>query len=224
MSSIVTQFDMYTARGVSNTPTDSINSDDLLRSSEDTNTVIVMDSDEEIYSDDDEHEDEYVIDNIFQEESAFLDTEKLDGQYYVGLCRYFPAHQLLLYANAIRPSTFFKHSYSHSLSYLQLYSVFRVYKPNVDIMQLCVLTDSTYTVVVKTHWLRLIQRTWKSVFQVRKATMNKRMKIQSIRLFEVSGKYPADATYIPTLKGMLYKYTRHYIANISNDYLFSECH
>ena len=214
---------MYMARGVSNTPTDSINSDDLLRS-EDTNTVIVMDSDEEIYSDDDEHEDEYVIDNIFQEESAFLDTEKLDGQYYVGLCRYFPTHQLLLYANAIRPSTFFKHSYSHSLSYLQLYSVFRVYKPNVDIMQLCVLTDSTYTVVVKTHWLRLIQRTWKSVFQVRKAAMNKRMKIQSIRLFEVSGKYPADATYIPTLKGMLYIYSRQYIANISNDYLFSECH
>ena len=57
---------------LSATPTDSINSDDLMRS-EDTNTVIILDSDEEIYTDD-EHEDEYVIDNIYRDESEYLDT------------------------------------------------------------------------------------------------------------------------------------------------------
>ena len=224
MSSITTLIDMdMDMEDIESTDGVSILSDDLLQS-EDSNTVIAVDSDEEIYSDDDEHEDEYVIDNIFREECEFLDSEKVDGKHYIGLCRYFPTHKLLLYANAIRPATLYKHPYSHTLSYLQLYSVFRVYKPSVDIMQLCILTDSTYTVILKTYWLRLIQRTWKAVIQTRKIVMKKRMNLHSIRLFEVSGKYPADATYMPTLKGMLYTYSRPYIANNSNDYLFSECH
>jgi hypothetical protein len=221
MNSITIPHDMLYTEDIA--CTDCINSDGSSLS-EDTNTVILMDSDEEIYSDDDEHEDEYVIDNIYRDECDFLDTEKVDGKHYIGVCRYFPTHQLLLYANAIRPGTFFKHSYSHSLSYLQLYSVFRIYKPNIDIIQLCVLNDTTYGVVVKTHWLRLIQRTWKSVFQMRKNVMNKRMNLHSIRLFEVSAKYPPGATYMPTLKGMLYKYSRQSLANNYNDYLFSEGH
>ena len=217
MNSITTQFDMYTERR------DSINSHGSLMS-EDTNAVILVDSDEEIYSEDDELEDEYVIDNVYRDECDFIDTEKVDGKHYIGVCRYFPTHQLLLYANAIRPGTFFKHSYTHSLSYLQLYSVFKVYRPSIDIMQLHILNDTTYDVVIKTHWLRLIQRTWKSVFHMRKIVMKKRMNLHSIRLFEVSAKYPPDATYIPTLKGMLYKYSRQYHVNNSNDYLFSEGH
>ena len=197
------------------TQRDSISSDDA---------VIIVDSDEDIYSDEDAFEDEYVIDNIYLEEQDFLDTEKQNGTHYIGLCSHFPDRKLTLYANSMRPKTFFKYSHAHTLSYLQLYSIIKIRKPVIDIMQLAILDDATYTVILKTHWLRIIQRTWKKIFQLRKSVLNKRMQPSSIRLFEISGKYPSDANYMPTLNGMLYKYSCQYEMPACDDYLFTECH
>ena len=197
------------------TPTDSIASDD---------DIIIVDSDEDIYSDEDAFEHEYVIDNVYLDERDFLDTDKQNGAHYIGLCSYLPDRRLTLYANAIRPQTLFKYSHAYSLSYLQLYSIIKIRNPSIDIMQLAILADNTYTVIVKTHWLRIIQRTWKKVFQLRKTVLNKRMQLGSIRLFELSGKYPPDATYMPTLSGMLHNYRCQYALPECDDYLFSECH
>jgi hypothetical protein len=183
-----------------------------------------VDSDEEIYSDEDAFEHEYVIDNVYLDEHDFLDTDKQNGTHYIGLCSYLPDRRLTLYANAIRPKTLFKYSHAHSLSYLQLYSIIKIREPAIDIMQLAILADNTYTVIVKTHWLRIVQRTWKKVFQLRKTVLNKRMQLGSIRLFEVSGKYPSDANYMPTLSGMLHNYRCQYALPECDDYLFSECH
>lgn len=200
---------------VGNTPTESIVYDD---------DIIIVDSDEDIYSDEDAFEHEYVIDNVYLDERDFLDTDKQNGTHYIGLCSYLPDRRLTLYANAIRPQTLFKYSHAYSLSYLQLYSIIKIRNPVIDIMQLAILADNTYTVIVKTHWLRIIQRTWKKVFQLRKTVLNKRIQLGSIRLFELSGKYPADATYMPTLQGMLHNYRCHYSLPECDDYLFSECH
>lgn len=197
------------------TPTDNISSDD---------DIIIVDSDEDIYSDEDAFEHEYVIDNVYMDERDFLDTDKQNGTHYIGLCSYLPDRRLTLYANAIRPQTLFKYSHAHSLSYLQLYSIIKIRNPSIDVMQLVILADNTYTVIVKTHWLRIVQRTWKKVFQLRKTVLNKRMQLGSIRLFELSGKYPADATYMPTLSGMLHNYRCQYALPECDDYLFSECH
>lgn len=186
--------------------------------------IIIVDSDEDIYSDEDAFEHEYVIDNVYLDERDFLDTDKQNGAHYIGLCSYLPDRRLTLYANAIRPQTLFKYSHAHSLSYLQLYSIIKIRNPVIDIMQLAILADNTYTVIVKTHWLRIVQRTWKKVFQLRKTVLNKRMQLGSIRLFELSGKYPPDATYMPTLSGMLHKYRCQYALPECDDYLFSECH
>ena len=186
--------------------------------------IILVDSDEDIYSDEDAFEHEYVIDNVYLDECDFLDTDKQNGRHYIGLCSYLPDRRLTLYANAIRPQTLFKYSHAYSLSYLQLYSIIKIRNPSIDIMQLAILDDNTYTVIVKTHWLRIIQRTWKKVFQQRKNVLNKRMQLGSIRLFELSGKYPADAAYMPTLSGMLHNYRCQYALPECDDYLFSECH
>ena len=194
---------------------------DIIASDDD---IIIVDSDEDIYSDEDAFEHEYVIDNVYLDERDFLDTDKQNGTHYIGLCSYLPDRRLTLYANAIRPQTLFKYSHTYSLSYLQLYSIIKIRNPSIDIMQLEILADNTYTVIVKTHWLRIVQRTWKKVFQQRKAVLNKRMQLGSIRLFELSGKYPADATYMPTLSGMLHKYRCQYALPDCDEYLFSECH
>lgn len=202
-----------------NTPTDSINSDDLMRS-EDTNTVIILDSDEEIYTDD-EH-DEYIIDNIYRDECEYLDTEKQSGHYYIGVVGCLIITSLLLYANSIRPQTFFKYAYAHSLSYLQLYSIFRIRKPKIEIIKLLILDDSTHIAILKTHWLRIVQRTWKKIHNQRKIILNKRMSLGSRRLFEISGRYPPEACYMPSIRGMLNAYNKSTTEN--NCFLFSECH
>ena len=205
---------------LSATPTDSINSNDLMRS-EDTNTVIILDSDEEIYTDD-EHEDEYVIDNIYRDECEYLDTEKQDGHYYIGVAGCIST-SAILYANSIRPQSFFKYSYAHSLSYLQLYSIFRIRRPSIDIMKLSILDDSTHVAILKTHWLRIVQRTWRKIYNERRIIMKKRMMPETRRLFEISGRYPQYASYMPTIKGMLNAYNKSLIQDI-DEYLFTECH
>lgn len=202
-----------------NTPTDSINSDDLMRS-EDTNTVIILDSDEEIYTDD-EHEDEYIIDNIYRDEYEYLDTEKQSGHYYIGIVGSI-SPDAILYANSIQPQTFFKYAYAHSLSYLQLYSIFRIRKPKIEIIKLLILDDSTHIAILKTHWLRIVQRTWKKIHNQRKIVLNKRMSPNARRLFEISGRYPSDACYMPSIRGMLNAYNKSTTEN--NCFLFSECH
>jgi hypothetical protein len=203
-----------------NTPTDSINSDDLMRS-EDTNTVIILDSDEEIYTDD-EH-DEYIIDDIYRDECEYLDTEKQSGHYYIGVVGSI-SQDAILYANSIRPQTFFKYAYAHSLSYLQLYSIFRIRKPKIEIIKLLILDDSTHIAILKTHWLRIVQRTWKKIHSQRKIILNKRMSPNARRLFEISGRYPPDACYMPSIRGTLYAYNKPTINGGDSGFLFSECH
>lgn len=212
--------DNHDYENLSATPTDSINSNDLMRS-EDTNTVIILDSDEEIYTDD-EHEDEYVIDNIYRDESDYLDTEKQEGHYYIGVAGCIST-SAILYANSIRPQSFFKYSYAHSLSYLQLYSIFRIRRPRIDIMKLSILDDSTHVAILKTHWLRIVQRTWRKIYNERKIVVKKRMMPETRRLFEISGRYPQYASYMPTIKGMLNTYKKPPIRDI-DEYLFTECH
>ena len=57
--------------------------------------------------------------------------------------------------------------------------------------------------IIKTFWLRIIQRTWKKVYLKQKEILNKRRSIQSIRYLEIYGKYPPDCSYYPTIYGML---------------------
>lgn len=187
---------------------------------DDNSILIAADSEEDDMSSDDELEYEYVIDDIFRDECDFLDTEKQNNHYYLGLCRHQPNNNTILFANAIRPETYFKHQPDYVLSYLQLYSIFKIRNPRIDIMQLSILEDSTYTSIVKTHWLRIVQRTWKKIYKQRLVIMNKRMKLNARRLFEISGKYPQDINTMPSLKGMLNQYTNE----AGNNFLFVECH
>jgi gamma-glutamyl-gamma-aminobutyraldehyde dehydrogenase len=56
---------------------------------------------------------------------------------------------------------------------------------------------------LKTTWIRLIQRTWKKIFNMRKNITNKRQNLTSLRHRELTGKWPSDCSYCPTIYGML---------------------
>jgi hypothetical protein len=175
------------------------NSDDGL-----SNDSIIIEFDQ--YSDDEE--DEYTIDEIYRDEQNFLDSEKQNGHYYIGLYKYMKYQNNLL-LNAISAKTFYKYSFIHVLKYLYYYSLVRLYQPNVEIMKLYILNDGTYSVVLKTHWIRLIQRHWRKALQMRKHIMKKQMLVRSLYYREIHGKFPYGLNNMPMLTGLMSQYATY---------------
>lgn len=168
-----------------------------------SNNSILIEFDE--YSDDEE--DEYTIDEIHRDEELFLDSEKQNNHYFIGLYKYIRYDNLLLLLNAISAKSFYKYSFIHVLKYLYYYSLVRLYQPNVEIMKLFVLNDGTYSVVLKTHWIRLIQRHWRKALQIRKNMMKKQMHVRSLYYREIHGKFPRGLNNMPMLSGLMSQYT-----------------
>lgn len=156
---------------------------------------------------------EEAIEDIFFFEQDFLNSEKEQHHYYIGNYRISRDKKYILYSNSIQNSTFFKYPINDVLNYLYEFSIFMTL-PNIDIMQLFILDDSTYTVVLKTYWLRLIQRHWKKAFLRRKTAIQKRCNPFSIRYFETHGKYPDNSYSIPTLNGLLSEYNSIYLSKV----------
>lgn len=170
-----------------------------------TSESILIEFDE--YSDDEE--DQYTIDEIYTDEQSFLDSEKQDGQYYIGLHKYVNYNKLFLMINSISVRSFYKYSYIHALKYLYYYSIVRLYQPRVEIMKLYVLNDGTYSVVLKTHWIRLIQRHWRKALLMRKQIMKKQMHLSSLYHREIYGRFPYGMNIIPMLSGLMSRYATY---------------
>jgi hypothetical protein len=169
-----------------------------------SNESIIIEFDE--YSDDEEDDD--IIDEIYSREQLFLDSEKQDGQYYIGLSKYMKCQNILL-LNSISTTSFYKYSYIHVLKYLYYYSLVRLYQPNVEIMKLYILNDGTYSVVLKTHWIRLIQRHWRKALQIREHIMKKQMLVRSLYYREIHGKFPYGLNNMPMLTGLMSQYATY---------------
>ena len=57
--------------------------------------------------------------------------------------------------------------------------------------------------ILKTFWLRIIQKKWKKVFQERKSAIKQRCNITHLSLREINYMYPNICHNLPGLKGML---------------------
>jgi len=187
--------------------TESTDSDRSLDSSEDSEPGEIMEHVlNQVPPTDYDSETEEMIERIYFHEQEFLDSEKDDKHYYIGINKISNDKQYILYANAVTPTTFFQFNINHIQSYLHDYSIF-VTRPNIDIMKLFILDDYTYTVVINTHWLRIIQRHWKKIYSQRKYCINRRIQIKTIMYVERNGRYPYDCDFMPGLYGMLSVYT-----------------
>ncbi len=72
-----------------------------------------------------------------------------------------------------------------------------------EIGEVLYLSGDEAVCIIKTFWLRLIQRKWKSVINERKEIMKKRMMPNSVLEWQKTGKWDNTCSYIPTLRGML---------------------
>jgi hypothetical protein len=57
--------------------------------------------------------------------------------------------------------------------------------------------------IIKTFWLKIIQRKWKAIFKERKVCISRRSNPNSLKYRQIYGRWPDDCLNIPTLKGIL---------------------
>ena len=158
---------------------------------------------EETDFDDDEE-----IDEIYNEDLDFISKDKEDKKYYLGICT-LTDERIILLINSVSAKIYFKHKHDAILKYLIEYSISYVANPKIHIMQLQIDTIGIfYKVVIKTHWIRLIQRIWRNVLKERKRVIQIRTKVSSIMNFQLYGKHPYGAMHYPTLRGMLCLYDK----------------
>uniref|UniRef100_A0A6C0LT29 Uncharacterized protein n=1 Tax=viral metagenome TaxID=1070528 RepID=A0A6C0LT29_9ZZZZ len=149
------------------------------------------------------------LDELYDNDSEFIEQEKTNHNYYIGICKPSRAYDYYLLVNAVSPKLFYKTQYDLLIRYLQEYSVIYMSDPRIEIMKLYILQDETYTVSIKTYWIRLIQRHWKKIISTRKLIYKMRGAIRSLYYFELHGRYPDGLNTLPTLYGMLGCYSNH---------------
>ena len=147
------------------------------------------------------------LDAIYFTDRYFLDEPKEHGTYYLGniIC----VNSQLLMELAVSPITFFRFSYKKVCRYVRSYSISSDWlypKSQIDIFVLDI-HDGYYRTILKTIWLRLIQRHWKKVYQQRMKVINLRKRWDTQRYFELRGKYQRDASYLPTIYGLMSQYS-----------------
>jgi hypothetical protein len=109
------------------------------------------------------------FDDILEDEER-NSVEFIEARRYIGISSYDKQYSVNLLAAQISPKTFFQYPASDVMNYLVNYSVIRSdesCKPSPEIMQLHIDEHDAYTVILKTHWIRLVQRKWRNVLQQR---------------------------------------------------------
>uniref|UniRef100_A0A6C0JEI4 Uncharacterized protein n=1 Tax=viral metagenome TaxID=1070528 RepID=A0A6C0JEI4_9ZZZZ len=184
-----------------------LDNDFNLSDTDSENSEFDSDSDGEFGNDEDEDgEFDGRFADIYQADSYHVYSEKTDGHYYIGTAkRIVPG--LLLMVNSVSVQTFYWFSFDRIREYLSKYSVIHMPNAKVHIMKLCILEDETYSVVLKTHWLRLVQRHWKKVYRERKQKILSRCSLKNQIYRQLHGKYPDGLNAMPSIYGMMNCYS-----------------
>ncbi len=181
--------------------------------SENENGYYHMVEDEEYNDSDDSDQEDYdfleQLDNLYDEDEMHIEADKIPNKYYIGICKrsnHYKDQYLLL--NTVSPKLFYKTNYDTIIAYLKEYSIIYISSPKLEIMKFAPINPDVYSVVIKTYWIRLIQRHWKKIISTRKHIYKMRGTLHSLRYFETNGRYPYGLNAIPILYGMLHEYAK----------------
>jgi len=147
-----------------------------------------------------------MIHDIYEEiddfEHQYEYEECENNKYYIGTYSYIKEDNILLLISRLNKNTFFKYKYDDLSSYLYEYSYINFEeKPPIEIIQMVATDDMVYTAILKTFWIKIIQRKWKKIMKQRKQyeyDMKKNILSIIIR-FECTN----QIRKYPTLRGML---------------------
>ena len=156
--------------------------------------------DYEMYSEDDEDEYIYDIEDTTNTRFSIILCELYNTlihgitdtnviQHYLVISRF-----KLFNINFIN---YFKNNYILNLNHNTHTNIYN------EIAECIYLPTQECVAIIKTMWLRLIQRTWKKIFNSKQNMLKQRCIPSSIRYREIHGIWPLKCRCLPTLKGML---------------------
>lgn len=145
-----------------------------------------------------------ILNQISREERRYRESRKIHNAYYIGIAVKTNSYRHdILMSTVISAQSFLKYNFQQIIYYLKRYSLFIVRSPRIHIMQLKILGDGSYSVILKTFWIRLIQRKWKTIFKKRKELLYQRMQLKNLRNREITGRHLYGLNVLPGLYGML---------------------
>ena len=68
-----------------------------------------------------------------------------------------------------------------------------------EIAECIVLDTDHHVVIIKTIWIRIIQRKWKKIYAERMTVIRRRAQINSLYMREVTGKWPQNCANLPSI-------------------------
>lgn len=140
---------------------------------------------------------------IYELEQQHLDSEKQTGKYYIGSA-VLVRNRYYIMNTTITANTFMNYPIYSILFYLYEFSLFHFVKNRIEIMKLYIHpVTAEYIVVLKTFWLRIVQRTWRRILRERAEILRKRCSIQNIQHRLVYGRHLIGLNVLPGLYGML---------------------
>ena len=152
----------------------------------------------------DNYNQEEFVDQIYFDENQNNNLEKTTGSYYIGSVFQDDGYAVL--GLAVSARTFYNYETTLIEQYLHEYSYNSNTNLFMDIIKLYILPDLTYACIVKTHWLKLVQRHWKRTFALRKEILEKRRSLEATNYFELHGKYTDSLCVLPSIQGLMKTY------------------
>jgi hypothetical protein len=145
-----------------------------------------------------------IYDRIYQEEEDFIDTEKEHGKYYIGICDLVGREHIIGMVISLNLFYSTNYTYEQKVGYMYAYDIYDsiMENPNtMDIMKLDILQDGTYRVIIKTFWIKIIQRSWRRLYKRRQEMIRERCAFHDY--YMIHGKYPYGYNVLPTIIGMV---------------------
>lgn len=188
----------------------------------------VSDSDMYDNNSDDTNNSDY---SDYDEEDVFLeDDEECNTKYNIILCEIFnslihgktnsqvTSHYLnictfkQLNMNAVEDMcNLYNQGYLDRINQLSQHKFIRNYhniitNPNYikpEIGEKIYLPSGHCVCIIKTIWLKLVQRAWKKTYKNRIDIIKKRCSIHSIKIRVITGNWPENCRYLPNIRGIL---------------------
>ena len=120
------------------------------------------------YDSHDDYEYEYHYDELDEMMYSEYDNdhECIHKKYYIG-SYWHENHENIIHAKTVKISTFYHFTNDCISNYIYL-SCDLQFTPTIDIIQVIMNDDGTYKYIVKTFWIKIIQRKWKKRMQEKK--------------------------------------------------------
>lgn len=142
--------------------------------------------------------------DLYQQEEYTTDTEYDSDDSDAGVDTMFRPkniYQIAKQLNKLHIRT--NHAHPTIRNYKNIIAKSNYIKP--EIAEYIVLPTHEAVAILKTFWIRIIQRAWKKIFQIRKDVIKRRCCPGAISTFQLTGKWPSSCVHLPGLKGLIIK-------------------